>query len=85
MALTELGAIYAWGTFRNASGVFGFSPTESIAVLPTLVHEPFQAAHQAIKIASGHHKIHMMAHSLLTYQPEYPLFIVKWSVDENKL
>jgi regulator of chromosome condensation len=53
VALTELGAIYAWGTFRDSSGVFAFSPTERIALLPTLVHEPSTSSDQAVKIASG--------------------------------
>lgn len=53
VALTQLGAIWAWGTFRDGSGVFGFSPTERIALLPTLVHEPTAADAQAVKISSG--------------------------------
>lgn len=53
MALTEAGFIWAWGTFRDASGVFGFSPSERIAVLPTLVHRPTEASERVVKIASG--------------------------------
>ena len=52
-ALTERGAIWAWGTFRDASGVFGFSPSQRIALAPTLVHSPQDAAQRAVKIASG--------------------------------
>ncbi len=53
VALTQQGAIWAWGTFRDSSGVLGFSPSERIALLPTLVHEPATADDQALKIASG--------------------------------
>ena len=57
MALTEQGFIYGWGTFRNSSGVFSFSPQERLALLPCLVYSPTAAASQAVKIVSGskHH------------------------------
>lgn len=53
MALTELGFVWGWGTFRDSSGVLGFSPTQRIALVPTLVHEPAAPEDQAVKIASG--------------------------------
>ncbi|CAL8462036.1 g1567 [Coccomyxa elongata] len=53
MALTELGFVWGWGTFRDSSGVLGFSPTQRIALVPTLVHEPAVPEDQAVKIASG--------------------------------
>ncbi|KAK9838520.1 hypothetical protein WJX81_004867 [Elliptochloris bilobata] len=54
VALAASGAVWAWGTFRDASGVFGFSPSERIALLPTLVHAPSAAAaDRVVKIASG--------------------------------
>jgi alpha-tubulin suppressor-like RCC1 family protein len=55
VALTEHGAIWAWGTFRDASGVFGFSPAQRIAVAPVLVYNPASADQRAVKIASGAH------------------------------
>lgn len=55
MALTEQGFIYGWGTFRNSSGVFSFSPQERLALLPCLVHSPTTPASQAVKIVSGKH------------------------------
>ena len=51
--LTEQGAVFAWGTFRDTTGVYGFSPTTRIALLPTLVWDPKTANDQAVKIASG--------------------------------
>ena len=53
VALTEAGFVWAWGTFRDASGVFGFSPSERIALLPRLVHRPEELSERAVKIASG--------------------------------
>ncbi len=53
VALAASGAVWAWGTYRDASGVYGFSPTERIALLPALVHEPATAADRIVKIASG--------------------------------
>ena len=52
-ALTSQGAVYAWGTYRDATGVFGFAPGKRIGLLPTLVWEPKRAADQAVKLASG--------------------------------
>jgi regulator of chromosome condensation len=37
--LTQDGKVYAWGTFRNATGIFGFSPTVQIQDIPALVPE----------------------------------------------
>ena len=53
MALTEQGFIVGWGTFRNSSGVFSFSPQERLALLPCLVYSPTAPASQAVKIVSG--------------------------------
>ncbi|KAK9812149.1 hypothetical protein WJX73_000352 [Symbiochloris irregularis] len=53
VALDDEGQVFAWGTFRSDTGVFGFSPTTRIAVLPTLVLEPTKTAEQVIKICSG--------------------------------
>eukprot|EP00884_Botryococcus_braunii_P000004 jgi/Botrbrau1/10003/Bobra.0012s0092.1 len=40
VALTAQGFLYGWGTYRDSTGVFGFSPKEHIALLPTLVYSP---------------------------------------------
>ena len=59
LALTEQGAVYGWGTYRNTQGVYGFSPTQRIAASPTLVYvspgvTPAAAQHdQIIQIAAG--------------------------------
>lgn len=52
-ALTEKGAVYAWGTYRDATGVFGFAPGVRVGLLATLVWDPKKAAEQAVKVASG--------------------------------
>lgn len=51
--LTEQGAVYGWGTYRDATGVYGFSPDKRIALLPQLVWKPNHSGDQAVKIASG--------------------------------
>jgi len=52
-ALTEKGAVYAWGTYRDATGVFGFAPGVRVGLLAILVWDPKKAAEQAVKVASG--------------------------------
>ncbi|KAK9820428.1 hypothetical protein WJX72_010230 [[Myrmecia] bisecta] len=52
-ALTNQGYVYAWGTYRDSSGVYGFTPDTKIAVLPTLVYSPVTPADRIVKIASG--------------------------------
>lgn len=51
--LTERGAVYAWGTFRDSSGVMGFGPHTRIQLTPALVYEPHRAEDQVVRIASG--------------------------------
>ena len=59
LALTEQGAVYGWGTYRNTQGVYGFSPTQRIAASPTLVYvspgvTPAAAQHdQVVQIVAG--------------------------------
>ena len=53
VALTGKGAVYAWGTYRDATGVFGFAPGMRVGLLATLVWDPKKAADQAVKVASG--------------------------------
>ena len=55
MALAASGAVWAWGTFRDTGGVYGFTPMERIALLPALVHVPASAAERVVKITSGAH------------------------------
>ena len=54
-ALTEAGAVYGWGTFRDGSGVMGFSDAERIQLVPVNVYEPTAADAQAVKVVSGPH------------------------------
>ena len=53
VALTATGAVYGWGTYRDASGVFGFAPGVRIARTPIAVHTPTTRPTQAVKIVSG--------------------------------
>jgi len=56
-ALAADGRVFAWGTFRDASGVFGFAPGLRIARSPACVHSaprgPSAAAARAVKVCSG--------------------------------
>lgn len=73
MALASSGAVWAWGTFRDASGVYGFSPTDRIALLPTLVHAPASAAERVVKVASGAHAAHAPPARLPSELPFWPV------------
>ena len=53
VALTERGALYGWGTFRDGSGVMGFSDAERIQLVPALVYQPPTADTQVVKVVSG--------------------------------
>ncbi|KAK9819199.1 hypothetical protein WJX74_002113 [Apatococcus lobatus] len=52
-ALDEHGTVFAWGTFRGDSGVFGFAPGTRIALLPTAVVQPTCADEQVVRVVSG--------------------------------
>jgi regulator of chromosome condensation len=52
-ALTEDGAVWAWGTFRDASGVMGFSASTRIQLTPACVHRPSHPQERVVRIASG--------------------------------
>lgn len=52
-ALTELGAVYGWGTYRDSSGVMGFGPHTRMQLLPVLMYKPTSPADQVLRIASG--------------------------------
>ncbi|KAL4446354.1 hypothetical protein ABPG77_003161 [Micractinium sp. CCAP 211/92] len=52
-ALTETGAVWAWGTYRDASGVMGFGPHTRIQLTPTCVYDAKKADEQIVRIASG--------------------------------
>ena len=45
--------MYAWGTFRDGSGVMGFSDAERIQLVPVLVYQPTSADLQVVKVVSG--------------------------------
>jgi len=53
VALTSLGALYAWGTFRGDSGPWAFLPGVKFALQPTLVYEPKSYKEQIVEISSG--------------------------------
>lgn len=53
-ALAEDGTLWAWGTFRDSSGVMGFSPDVRTQVSPAAVFGPEAGMpHRAAKISSG--------------------------------
>ena len=52
-ALTDSGAILTWGTFRDAGGKYGLSPSHKVSLLPVLSHLPGSPAQAVVKIASG--------------------------------
>jgi regulator of chromosome condensation len=52
-ALTQDGSVFAWGTYRDSSGVMGFSPTTRIQLTPICVYRPTTAAEQVVRLASG--------------------------------
>lgn len=52
-ALTESGAVWAWGTYRDGSGVMGFGATTRIQLTPVCVHQPATPAQQVVRLASG--------------------------------
>ncbi|PSC70525.1 fructose bisphosphate aldolase [Micractinium conductrix] len=51
--LTELGAVWAWGTYRDASGVMGFGKHTRIQLTPVCVYEAKKPEEQILRIASG--------------------------------
>ncbi len=53
VALTSQGAVFGWGTYRDATGVYGFAPDVKFGLRPTLVWAPTKSADQAVKIATG--------------------------------
>ncbi len=53
VALSEHGAVYGWGTFRDGSGVMGFSNAERIQLVPVPVYQPPSADAQVVKVVSG--------------------------------
>lgn len=53
MALTDHGAVYGWGTFRDSSGVYGFAPGTRIQLTPALVYRPTGTDARISRIASG--------------------------------
>ena len=52
-ALMNDGSVWAWGTFRDSSGVMGFSPTQRIQLVPCCVYRPTKASEQVLRISSG--------------------------------
>ena len=53
VALAQDGSVYAWGTYRDSSGVMGFSPSTRIQLTPTCVYKPSRAEDQVLRVASG--------------------------------
>ncbi|CAG9465538.1 unnamed protein product [Pedinophyceae sp. YPF-701] len=49
--LAEDGTVFAWGTFRDASGVLGFSPAARFQLVPRVVVAP--RSDRVCKVASG--------------------------------
>ena len=51
--LTELGAVWGWGTYRDGGGVMGFSPDVRIQHTPVPIYSPKRKEDQVQRIASG--------------------------------
>lgn len=62
--------MWAWGTYRDTTGVYGFSPQSRFALLPTLVWDPKKADDQAVKIASGKRVVRLCA-TIVWWPPLY--------------
>eukprot|EP00889_Picochlorum_renovo_P001183 jgi/Picre1/28213/NNA_003619.t1 len=52
-ALMDDGCVWSWGTFRDASGVMGFSVEKKLQLIPTEVYAPGEAHPPLVRIASG--------------------------------
>ncbi|KAK2077816.1 hypothetical protein QBZ16_004664 [Prototheca wickerhamii] len=52
-ALSSTGEVWAWGTYRDASGVYGFAPGTRIALEPRAVYSPRASGDQVVRIVSG--------------------------------
>ncbi|KAI8105517.1 hypothetical protein M9434_000102 [Picochlorum sp. BPE23] len=52
-ALMDDGSVWSWGTFRDASGVMGFSVEKKLQLIPTEVYAPGEAHPPLVRIASG--------------------------------
>lgn len=53
VALEEDGSMWAWGTFRDGSGVMGFGPHTRIQRVPIRIYTPKTAIQQIVRIVSG--------------------------------
>lgn len=53
VALAADGSLYGWGTYRDASGVFGFAPGARVARTAVRVYHPSPSSPPAVKVASG--------------------------------
>ena len=53
LSLPPAGAVYAWGTYRDSSGVMGFGPHTRIQLTPVLVYDPKKSEDQVVRITSG--------------------------------
>ena len=53
MALTDKGEVYAWGTFRDENGVFGFDIDTKIQTTPKITLKLETGSGKFVKIASG--------------------------------
>lgn len=51
--LMRCGSVWAWGTFRDSSGVMGFSPSQRIQLVPCCIYRPEKPAEQIVRISSG--------------------------------
>lgn len=71
-ALTELGSVWAWGTFRDASGVFGFSACTRIQLTPAEVYSPRRAGDQVVRIVSGEWRRVEGGQCCPAYRPDPP-------------
>lgn len=53
IALSDKGSVWGWGTYRDGSGVMGFSPSTRIQLSPVCIYNPSSQDDQIIRVASG--------------------------------
>ncbi|GMH41965.1 hypothetical protein BSKO_09884 [Bryopsis sp. KO-2023] len=69
LLLTDEGTVWGFGSFRNGSGIMGFSPGVEHQLTPVKVYHPASPAKRAVKVSSGsnHAAILLMDGTVMTW------------------
>ena len=68
MALTEMGAILGWGSFRDSTGVMGFTADVKVQRTPLLLYDPARnGGVRMLKVASGTDHVAALGEDGLVY------------------